>query len=168
MFRLASWALLLAAALVLAEGCEKNGRTYRHGDEWTENNAFVKRCQIRGDGSWLAEVVACLSPNGARILVGSELNEGQDKWRCETDASGRTALVHGANPNARCDGRPQGSRWQEKSFELECRPGGQRVLIACVSDGGERIPVNGTRVVNGFTMECVQYGNGTVLYRARP
>lgn len=60
---------------------------------------------------------------------------------------------------------PSGSRWQEKSFELECRPGGVRRLVACITETGERIPVNGSKDVNGFTMECTQYANGTVVFR---
>ena len=44
-----------------------------------------------------------------------------------------------------------GSIWREKSFELECRPGGYRGLIACVTEDNQRIPVNGTRDVNGRT-----------------
>lgn len=57
-----------------------------------------------------------------------------------------------------------GSRWQEKSFELECRPGGIRRLVACVTEDGQRIPVNGSKEVNGFTLVCQQFGNGTVVF----
>uniref|UniRef100_A0A915D6D1 Cyanovirin-N domain-containing protein n=1 Tax=Ditylenchus dipsaci TaxID=166011 RepID=A0A915D6D1_9BILA len=73
-------------------------------------------------------------------------------------------LVQGANPNAKCDGRSVGSRWQEKSFELECRPGGVRRLVSCVTEDGQRIPVNGSKEVSGFTLVCQQFGNGTVIF----
>lgn len=39
-----------------------------------------------------------------------------------------------------------------------------RELRACVTEDGQRIPVNGSRVVNGFTLICQQFQNGTVVF----
>ncbi|KAL3068089.1 hypothetical protein niasHT_038079 [Heterodera trifolii] len=158
---------LLFAVFVLfgtVQNCVHNGITYRNGDEWLERSAFIMRCTINANGSWRTEVAACTIPDGRRVAVNSAMEDGSDEWQCKMDGSGMVTLVQGANPNARCDGRPVGSIWQEKSFELECRPGGYRRLLACITEDGQRVPVNGTRVVNGFTMVCQQFGNGTVIF----
>lgn len=66
------------------------------------------RCTIFDNGSWKTEVVACLSPTGARILINSSLDDGSDQWRCQMDERGMVTLVQGANPNAGCDGHRPG------------------------------------------------------------
>lgn len=57
-----------------------------------------------------------------------------------------------------------GSRWQDRSFELECKAGGFKVLKACVAENGQRVSVNSSREVDGFTLICQQFANGTVLF----
>jgi len=166
----AFWLALLCAALFVSEGtaCRHNGITYSNGDEWIERNSFIMRCTIMDNGSWRTEVVACRLPhNGARIPINTSIEDGNDEWKCEMNDQGMVVLVQGANPNARCDGRPVGSRWQEKSFELECRPGGIRRLVACVAEDGTRVAVNGSKVIKGFVMECQQFGNGTVIFHGK-
>uniref|UniRef100_A0A914HLF0 Secreted protein n=1 Tax=Globodera rostochiensis TaxID=31243 RepID=A0A914HLF0_GLORO len=157
-------AFVVCALWGTAQSCVHNGITYGNGDEWLERSAFIMRCTINANGSWRTEVVACTIPDGRRVPINTALEDRSDEWRCKMDPSGMVTLVQGANPNARCDGRLVGSIWQEKSFELECRPGGYRRLLACISEDGQRVPVNGSRVVNGFTMVCQQFGNGTVIF----
>ena len=144
--------------------CRHNGITYRNAEEWEERNAFVMRCTINDNGSWKTEVVACVLPNGQRININSQIQDHNDEWKCQMNERGMVTLVQGTNPNAKCDGRSVGSRWQEKSFELECRPGGIRRLVACVTEDNQRIPVNGSKEVNGFTLVCQQFSNGTVIF----
>jgi len=162
--------LLVISALVLLhqlEACRHNGITYRNGDEWVERNSFIMRCTIQDNGSWRTEVIACKSPTGARIQLGSSIEDGNDEWKCQMNDQGMVVLIQGANPNARCDGRPVGTIWQEKSFELECLSGGVRRLVSCVTEDGQRVPVNGSREINGFIMECQQFGNGTVIFHGK-
>lgn len=147
-----------------ALSCTHNGINYRNGDEWEERRAFIMRCTIFDTGSWKTEVVACILPTGDRISINTSVEDRNDEWKCQMNERGMVTLTQGANPNARCDGRTVGSRWQEKSFELECRPGGIRRLVSCVTEDGQRIPVNGSKEVNGFTLVCQQYGNGTVIF----
>ncbi|CAD5224604.1 unnamed protein product [Bursaphelenchus okinawaensis] len=122
------------------------------------------RCTINNDGSWKTEVVACLSPSGSRIPLNGKIIEDNSEWSCANNDQGKVALSQGPNPYATCGNHAVGSRWQEKSFELECRPGGVRELKACVTEDGQRIPVNGTKQVGGFTLVCQQYQNGTVVF----
>jgi len=152
------------------DACQHNGITYRNADEWVERNSFIMRCTILDNGSWRTEVVACRAPhNGVRIPLHTTIEDGADEWKCQRNDQGMVVLIQNANPNARCDGgaRRVGDRWQEKSFELECRAGGIRLLVACVAEDGTRVPVNGSRVIAGFTMECRQFGNGTVIFHGR-
>jgi len=157
--------VLLSVLLVqFANGCRHDGSTYVNGQEWKERNAFIMRCTIHDNGSWKTEVVACLSPSGSRIPINSTLEEGYDQWKCAVNDRGMITLIQGANPNAKCDGHDVGSRWVEKSFELECHPGGVRHLLACITELGQKIPVNGTKDLNGFTLVCQQFANGTVVF----
>ncbi|KAI1720832.1 major allergen [Ditylenchus destructor] len=156
----------LLALVQPTTSCRHNGLSYRNGEEWEERGAFVMRCTINDEnGSWKTEVVACVLPTtGRRIPINTSVEEQNDEWKCQMNQQGMVTLVQGASPNAKCDGRSVGSRWQEKSFELECRPGGIRRLVACVTEDGQRIPVNGSKEVNGFTLVCQQFGNGTVVF----
>jgi len=157
--------LFVAICIGQAIGCTHNGLTYRNGEEWEERGAFVMRCTIFDNNSWKTEVVACVLPNhGRRIPINTSVEDQNDEWKCQMNERGMVTLVQGANPNAKCDGRSVGSRWQEKSFELECRPGGVRRLVSCVTEDGQRIPVNGSKEVSGFTLVCQQFGNGTVIF----
>ena len=99
-----------------------------------------------------------------RIPINTELEEGNDQWKCAVNDRGMITLIQGANPNAKCDGHEVGDRWIEKSFEIECHPGGVRQLVACITEVGQKIPVNGTKEVNGFTLVCQQFANGTVVF----
>jgi hypothetical protein len=157
-------AILLFSTFCCVTSCRHGGNTYRNGEEWRERNAFIMRCTIFDNGSWKTEVVACVSPTGSRIPINSSMDSGPDQWRCQMNDRGMVTLVQGANPSAGCDGHSPGSKWQEKSFELECRPGGIRRLVACVTEDGQRIPVNGSKEVNGFTLACRQFANGTVVF----
>ncbi|KAE9548632.1 hypothetical protein FO519_008156 [Halicephalobus sp. NKZ332] len=125
------------------------------------------KCTIHQNGSWKTEVVACLAPNGIKIPINSSIDDGSDQWKCSMNDRGMVTLVQGPNPNAKCDGHEVGSRWQEKSFELECLPGGVRKLKACVTEDGQKIPVNGSKEVNGFTLICQSFSNGTVSFHGQ-
>jgi len=145
-----------------------NGISYRNGEEWEERGAFIMRCTVFHNGSWKTEVVACVQPNTQRrISLNRTVVDGNDEWRCEMNGNGMVSLVQSPNPRATCDGHSVGSRWQEKSFELECKPGGYRKLVACVTEEGEKIPVNGSKEVNGFQLACQQYNNGTVVFHGQ-
>jgi hypothetical protein len=164
----ATWLIISALALLnKLEACRHNGITYRNGDEWVERSSFIMRCTIQDNGSWRTEVIACKSPVGAQIPLGTSIEDGNDEWKCQMNEQGMVVLIQGANPNARCDGRPVGTIWQEKSFELECMAGGVRHLVSCVTEDGQRVPVNGSREINGFDMMCQQFGNGTVIFHGK-
>lgn len=156
------WSIFLLIQFISA--CRHGGSTYVNGQEWKERDAFIMRCTIHDNGSWKTEVVACLSPSGTRIPINTELEEGNDQWKCAVNDRGMITLIQGANPNAKCDGHDVGDRWIEKSFEIECHPGGIRQLVACITEVGQKIPVNGTKEVNGFTLVCQQFANGTVVF----
>ena len=91
------------------------------------------RCTIHDNGSWKTEVVACLAPSGIKIPINSSLDDGNDQWKCSMNERGMVTLVQGANPNAKCDGHEVGSRWQEKSFELECAPGNTKFSLGTLA-----------------------------------
>jgi len=116
---------------------------------------------------WKTEVVACIVPGTSRrVPINKTLAIGRDEWKCEMTPDGAISLLQGPNPTADCEGGHRvGSQWRENSFELECRPGGYRRLLACVADSGERIPVNGTLIVGERKMECQQFPDGTVIFR---
>ncbi|KAF7638449.1 hypothetical protein Mgra_00002126 [Meloidogyne graminicola] len=146
--------------------CYYNGITYQNGNEWLENNAFVMRCTINSDKSWRAEVVACALPDSRRVPIHTSLEDGNFVWQCKLSNDGSVRLIQAPSQNALCNKEhPVGSVWQEKSFELECLPGGLTKLRSCVTEEGYRIAVNGTRFINGFEMECKQFINGTVIFR---
>ncbi|KAI6190197.1 hypothetical protein M3Y97_00090500 [Aphelenchoides bicaudatus] len=151
---------LFASALA----CTHDGKTYQNGDEWTVRNSFVMKCFVRGNG-WETKVVACILPtSGARIPLNGSKTEGSYEWMCQMNGNGNIELKQGLNSRATCEGHAVGSRWQDRSFELECRPGGFKVLKACVAENGQRIAVNTSREVDGFTLICQQFANGTVLF----
>jgi hypothetical protein len=150
-----------------AYACRHGGGTFINGQEWKERDAFIMKCTIHENGSWKTEVVACLAPNGNKIPINSSMDDGNDQWKCSMNERGMVTLVQGANPHAKCDGHEVGSRWQEKSFELECLSGGVRKLRACVTEEGQRIPVNGSKEVNGFVLVCQSFPNGTVSFHGQ-
>ena len=184
-------AVILLASLVastLAVNCEPStGGSYRNGEEWEDQGSFIMRCTtyMLGDlEQWKTEAVACIVPGtGRRVPINTSLVLGRDEWKCDKTPDGaisllqvcciyqsRSVLNHprlkGPNPNANCEGGHRvGSKWRENSFELECRVGGWRKLLACVADSGERIPVNGTLIVGERKMECQQFPDGTVIFR---
>uniref|UniRef100_A0A914LYN3 Sushi domain-containing protein n=1 Tax=Meloidogyne incognita TaxID=6306 RepID=A0A914LYN3_MELIC len=152
-------------------GCNHNGITYHNGDEWLEKNAFVVRCTVNSDKSWRSEVVACVLPDSRRVPILTSLEDGNSVWKCEKNDEDRSVQLRQApSNNALCNGiRPVGSVWQEKSFELECLPGGYTRLRACVTEEGNRVKINTTSTVNGFDVECIQFYNGTIIFRgAKP
>jgi len=156
--------LALLGLAVCALGCTHDGRTFKNGQEWTVRSSFIMRCTIDSNG-WRTNVVACVLPNsGVRIPINGTRTDGNNEWMCQTNSNGNIELKHGLNKAASCDGHSVGTRWQENSFELECRPGGIKVLKACVSESGQRIAVNSTREIDGFTLICQQFANGTVLF----
>uniref|UniRef100_A0A7E4W5V5 Ig-like domain-containing protein n=1 Tax=Panagrellus redivivus TaxID=6233 RepID=A0A7E4W5V5_PANRE len=161
--------LVIAALLVGAADaqCRHDGSTYNNGQEWKERNSFVMKCTVNDNGSWKTEVTACVAPNGNKININTTLEDGNTQWRCSINDRGMVTLVQEANPNAKCDGHPVGSRWTEKSFELECLPGGARKLISCVTEEGVKVPVNQSKEVNGFTLVCQSFPNGTVSFHGQ-
>uniref|UniRef100_A0A1I8BXX4 Hyphothetical protein n=1 Tax=Meloidogyne hapla TaxID=6305 RepID=A0A1I8BXX4_MELHA len=92
--------------------------------------------------------------------------EGNFIWQCTHGDDRSIQLRQVPSNNALCNGvHSVGSVWQEKSFELECLPGGYTRLRACVTEEGNRVAVNKTSNVNGFNVECKQFSNGTVIFR---
>ncbi|KAI6185305.1 hypothetical protein M3Y98_00008300 [Aphelenchoides besseyi] len=158
--------VFLALVFLGAQACTHEGRQYKNGDEWVVRNSFVMRCTTEGSGSWRTQVVACLSPNGQKIPLNQTRDEPNSnfQWNCQMNPNGHVALSQEVSPNAKCDGHSVGSRWQEKSFELECRSGGIKELKACITEDGQRIPVNRSLNINGFTLQCQQFANGTVIF----
>uniref|UniRef100_A0AC34QNI9 Uncharacterized protein n=1 Tax=Panagrolaimus sp. JU765 TaxID=591449 RepID=A0AC34QNI9_9BILA len=159
--------VFLAIGFQQTQACRHGGSTYVNGQEWRERDAFMMRCSISPNGSWKTEVVACLSPNGQKIPINSSIEDGNDVWKCSMNERGMVTLVQGPNPNAKCDGHEIGSLWQEKSFQLECLPGGVRKLRACVTEDGQKIPVNSSKNVNGFVLICQAFANGTVSFHGQ-
>ncbi|VDK78544.1 unnamed protein product [Anisakis simplex] len=128
-----------------------------------EKNVFMMKCNINEQG-WKTEVVACISPKGERIPVNSSVSDGTFEWRCNMKPNGMISLQQAISENAKCANIHEvGSKWQEKSFEFECLKGAQQKLIGCVMDNGEKIPVGGSKEINGYEMKCEQLKNGTIL-----
>nr|CAD2208199.1 unnamed protein product [Meloidogyne enterolobii] len=126
---------------------------------------------VNSDTSWRSEVVACVLPDSRRVPIHTSLEDGNSVWKCEKNDEDRSVQLRQApSNNALCNGiRPVGSVWQEKSFELECLPGGYTRLRACVTEEGNRVKINTTSTVNGFDVECIQFYNGTIIFRgAKP
>lgn len=51
-----------------------------------------------------------------------------------------------------------GEKWQDKSFEFECLRGGQQKLLGCIGENNVRIPVGGTKEINGYLMKWTIFG----------
>ncbi|VDM40817.1 unnamed protein product [Toxocara canis] len=120
------------------------------------------RCTVTDNG-WKTEVIACVSPSGRRIPLNTTVADGNDEWKCMVNPNGMISLQQGVNANAKCDHHNVGDKWEEKSFEFECLRGGQQKLLGCIGENNVRIPVGGTKEINGYLMKCEQFRNGTVL-----
>uniref|UniRef100_A0AC35U9T7 Sushi domain-containing protein n=1 Tax=Rhabditophanes sp. KR3021 TaxID=114890 RepID=A0AC35U9T7_9BILA len=160
--------VLAFVALSSVYGCKHRGNTYSNGEEWFEKNAFVMKCTISTDGSWKTEVTGCLTPDQKKISINGTLEDGNDEWNCSLNNQGLVTLKQGINANVKCEGGfSAGDRWISKTFELECMPGGSQKLVSCVHPVGGKIGVNDTKVIEGNTVECTQFANGTVVMRSQ-
>jgi len=64
--------------------CEKNGKTYNAGEEWTGNN-FRYRCNLMGS----TELIGCITDDGHEMVPGETHTAGRMVHECKGTAGGR-------------------------------------------------------------------------------
>uniref|UniRef100_A0A0R3RRR3 Ig-like domain-containing protein n=1 Tax=Elaeophora elaphi TaxID=1147741 RepID=A0A0R3RRR3_9BILA len=156
--------LILFHLINSINGCVHDGNNYKDGDTWIEKDAFVMRCRMSEDGtSWMVEITGCKIPSGATISINSTMVDGNYEWKCAKNNDGQIVMQKNLNANAKCDEHQRGEEWREKSFLYKCEAGGQKKLVACLAEGNERINIGESKEINGYTVKCEKYENGTVV-----
>ncbi|CAG9538185.1 unnamed protein product [Cercopithifilaria johnstoni] len=156
--------LILFFLINPTNGCVHDGKNYKDGDTWVEKDAFIMQCRMAEDGtSWMVEVTGCKTPSGTTIPMNSSVIDGNYEWNCTKNSDGQISMQKALHANAKCGEHERGDQWREKSFLYECEAGGQRSVVGCFAIGDEQIKIGETKEINGYTIKCEKFENGTVV-----
>ncbi|CAD5230838.1 unnamed protein product [Bursaphelenchus xylophilus] len=133
------------------------------GSKWIENT-FEKEC-LPGA---LTKTTGCALDDGQRIPLGGRTEFGKFLAFCNNNNNGTVSLTLDVNPNAPCGEHLPGARWVERSFEKECKIGGNTEIVSCVTSTRQRVPLNGHIVLDGQKVHCEKLQDGTVWFHGEP
>lgn len=73
-----------------------------------EKDAFVMRCRVSKDGSWMVEISGCKTPSDTIIPINSSMIDGNYEWKCTTMDDGQISMQRNVHENATCGEHSRG------------------------------------------------------------
>uniref|UniRef100_A0A0K0DNC8 Abnormal cell migration protein 18-like fibronectin type I domain-containing protein n=1 Tax=Angiostrongylus cantonensis TaxID=6313 RepID=A0A0K0DNC8_ANGCA len=141
---------------------ECDGHPY--GSVWKEK-WLQYRCGDRG----VKEFLGCITESKIFVANGDVKLVDGFYIQCKKHENGSVVMQGVATPgNTKCkdnEGRErlEGSEWTEGTLQHRCGRGGIKEPIGCITTTGILIPVEETKSVGGFYVECKKHDDGTVI-----
>uniref|UniRef100_A0AC35TT59 Ricin B-type lectin domain-containing protein n=1 Tax=Rhabditophanes sp. KR3021 TaxID=114890 RepID=A0AC35TT59_9BILA len=129
---------------------------------WLQNST-VKKCDDIGHGALLIIDIGCVTPDETKISINGSFVDEKYQWNCINVGKGKVRLD---KKIVKCEGGfSVGARWISNSFENKCMSNGVQQLVSCIHPVGVKIGVNETKVIEGKTIECIEFLNHTAVMR---
>ncbi|GMT10551.1 hypothetical protein PFISCL1PPCAC_1848, partial [Pristionchus fissidentatus] len=155
--------LLITLLLTLSEACDHRGIRRTNGETWVSKTNFFMRCTITSN-SWSSDIVGCVTDGGRHITIGETAIEGGLLVECLRLPSGVVEFRRKRDPGVACGGHKAGEIWLSNgNFRKQCTPDGRVIIVECVTDIGQAVPIGNTATINGVRHSCNQQADGSIL-----
>ncbi|MFH4974387.1 hypothetical protein AB6A40_001096 [Gnathostoma spinigerum] len=160
--------LVLLACISAIIACVYDGKTYHDGQIWAIRR-FLFQCEEYDDGSWRSKVIACVTPGGTVVSVGTAAVEDESEFECVRGKGMVVSLIQNylsteqpesSSSHDLCDGHNVGESWiSTGSFNKTCTSDGV-VISNCITEDGDAVPLGGEFRRKGNLWKCKPTADG--------